>query len=475
MRQTIFLLLFLLSTSSLFAQRKISGIIEDSAGPLPGASVSTMQDGKITGVSSDANGRYEITVTSDDAILSFSMLGYVTQDVIAGKRSIINVRMEEDNLTVEESVIVGFSTQKKTNLTGAVSEVKMESVLGDRSTPSVTAVLQGAIPGLTASGGLGPASNMSLNIRGFTSTSGGSPLILIDNVEASLSLINPQDIESISVLKDAAASSIYGARASYGVVLITTKKGQRNEKAKINYNNSFSFSTPTTLPVKASNIETLTAYMEHQNTASYGWQNQDVNRWIQYIKLYNDNPNDPMFSDMYECGAWKDPESPVNKPVYFYLKPVMQPADIYKTGFSQTHNISVSGGSNETNYRISASSYSNDGILIGDKESYNRYTISSYVNTSVTKWLSQSFDVKLSSSTLITPPSDNLNMSRIYGNVTNLDPVGYIPTTDAEGNVTLLPNSANAITRLNLATPITTNQIYPRRLRRVRRRTQEAQ
>ena len=456
-------LLLLLCSVSLSAQIRVTGKVEDSAGPLVGVTVSTENNGTIQGVSTDSQGNYEISVQSEQATLRFSMIGYNEHLETVGKRSIINVLMETaDDMVIDESVVVGFSTQKKSNLTGAVSEVKMADVLGDRPLPSVTAALQGAVPGLTATGGHGPASNMSLNIRGFTSTSGGSPLILIDNVEASLALINPQDIESISVLKDAAASSIYGARASFGVVLITTKKGKRNEKTKINYNNNFSFASPTLLPVKASNIETLTAIMENNNTDRHGWQNQDINRWIQFIKLYNDDPSDPMFRNMYECGAWKDPESPDNKPVFFYLKPVMQPGEIYKTGFSQTHNVSVSGGSQNTNYRISASSFSNNGILLGDRESYNRYTVSSYVNTSITKWLSQSLDLKLTSSNLVEPPTDNFNMGRMYGAVSNLDPVGFIPTTDAQGNITLLPNTANAISRLMMATPSVTKKIYPR-------------
>lgn len=463
LKRIFFCGLFIPGVVCAYSQRQVTGTVRDSSGPLIGATVVLKNAAVMTGTTTDAAGKYAITIPDDQAEIEYSYIGYTPKTERVGVRSVIDVILEEDKQMLDEVVVVGFGTQKKVNLTGAVSEAKMDEVLGDRPLASIGAVLQGAIPGLNVSGGLGPDASMSLNIRGFTSTTGGSPLILIDNVQASLDMINPQDIESVSVLKDAAASSIYGARASYGVVLITTKKGKRNQPTRVNYNNNFGFASPTSLPTMAENIDYLNVWMDYKGSKNFGAQNQDIGRWIEFIELYNANPKEPLFADMYPSGAWKDPQSPAQKPVYFYLKPVFQPGDFYKTGFSQTHNVSVSGGAEKINYRFSAGYFDNNGIIVDNKESYDRFSVSSFVNTTVTKWLTQSVDVKFSSSTLTSPNGNGLNFKRLYGQGTsNICPTGDIPTSDSEGNVTLLPNAENALSRLAHSTPEVTKKIYPR-------------
>ncbi len=445
-----------------YSQRQVTGTVRDASGPLVGVTVLVKDASTMTGTTTDMEGRYAVQVPDDSSVIEYSYVGYASVTEKVGVRSVIDVLLQEDKMVLDEVVVVGFGTQKKVNLTGAVSEAKMDEVLGDRPVASLSAVLQGAIPGLNVSGGLGPDANMSLNIRGFTSTTGGSPLVLIDNVQASLDMINPQDIESVSVLKDAAAASIYGARASYGVVLITTKKGQRNQPVRVNYNNNFGFSMPTRLPRLAGNIDYLNVWMDYKGSNNYSTQNQDIHRWIEFIELYNSNPNEPLFADMYPSGAWKDPQSSAKQPVYFYLKPVFQPGDIYTTGFSQTHNVSMSGGAEKINYRLSAGYYDNNGIIIDNKEQYDRFNVSSYINTTVTKWLTQSVDIRFSTSTLTSPNNNNLNFKRLYGSASNICPAGDIPTYDAQGNVTLLPNAENALSRLAHSTPDVTKKIYPR-------------
>ncbi len=176
-------------------------------------------------------------------------MGYESQDIITAGRNTFSIVLHENTKILNEIVVVGYGTQKKVNLTGAVQMVDSE-ILNDRP-PLVNAAkgLQGAIPNLNISFKTGdPTSETKFNIRGATSLNGGSALVLVDGVETDLNLINPQDIESVSVLKDAASAAVYGPRGSFGVILVTTKRGKLNQKLQINYNNSFAWSSPSRLP-----------------------------------------------------------------------------------------------------------------------------------------------------------------------------------------------------------------------------------
>lgn len=166
-----------------------------------------------------------------NAVLIVSYIGYVRQELPVGKQESLDIVLKEDAETLDEVVVVGYGSQKKINLTGAISSVKMDDVLGDRPVGTVTQVLESAVPGLQISRQTGkPGSSMNMNIRGVTSTNNPEekPLVLVDNVPMDLDMIDPNDIESVSVLKDAAAAAIYGARAAYGIILVTTKKVKRN-------------------------------------------------------------------------------------------------------------------------------------------------------------------------------------------------------------------------------------------------------
>ena len=160
--------------------------------------------------------------------------------------------IEDDSLSLNEVVVVGFSQSKKANLTGAVQQVNMKEVLGDRPITSVGAALQGFIPGLTVSGGSSPGQPKSFNIRGTLSLNGGSPLILIDNAEGDINALNPDDIESVTVLKDAASSAIYGARAAGGVILITTKHPKGKQAFQLDYSFNLGFEHRVSRPEYAS-------------------------------------------------------------------------------------------------------------------------------------------------------------------------------------------------------------------------------
>lgn len=174
-----------------------------------------------------------------------------------------------DTLSIKETVFVGFTNQKSVNLTGAVIQVDMNEVLGDRPITSIGAALQGAVPGLSISGKSTPGQFKSVNIRGQLSINGGSPLVLIDNVETDLNMLNPEDIESISVLKDAASAAIYGARAAGGVILITTKRPKGKEKFKLDYNFKLGFNQCLSSPKQASLSQYIDAYEEAGFSSQY--------------------------------------------------------------------------------------------------------------------------------------------------------------------------------------------------------------
>ena len=204
--------------------RQISGIVIDASGmPVIGAGVTI--EGTKKGTVTDAEGRYSIEVASGNCTLEFSCLGYQTVRVDAGKRNTVDVTLNEDSQFLDEVVVVGYGTQKKVNLTGSVSMIDSEEI-STRPISSVSSGLQGLLPGVTVTNPTGQPgeSGTTIRVRGVGTIGNANPLILIDGVEGDLSAINPEDIESISVLKDAASASIYGSRAANGVLLVTTKK-----------------------------------------------------------------------------------------------------------------------------------------------------------------------------------------------------------------------------------------------------------
>ena len=271
-------------------QNKVTGIVKDANGePIIGANV--IVKGQSTGTITDIDGRFVLD-TPKDAVLQITYIGYVSQEVkVSGKKE-LNVVLKEDTETLEEVVVVGYGVQKKANLTGAVSSVKMDEILGDRPVTSVSNVLMGAMPGLQVTGTSGqPGAEMSFNIRGVNSINEGAPLVLVDNVEMDINMLDPNDIESISVLKDAASSAIYGARAAFGVILVTTKKGMKDTRFSINYSNNFSFSKPSNLPHKATPLQTVQAYKD-MGTVSYQ-TGQNVDTWLELLKEY--------LSSTYKC------------------------------------------------------------------------------------------------------------------------------------------------------------------------------
>lgn len=254
-------------------------------------------------------------------------------------------------------------------MTGAVASVNIKESLGDRPITNVSAALQGVVPGLKIESTTGtPGDDMTYNIRGTTSINGGEPLVLVNNVPMDINMIDPQDIESVSILKDAASAAIYGARAgTFGVILITTKQGKKDMAPRFNYNNNFSFSKASELPQKASPLESVLAYKE------MGWANdtyvdgKNITQWEGYIRDYQANPSN------YPNGYIFDDQGNL-----FLMRENDMFADMMDNfGFMQNHSFSVSGGSQRTSYRLSLGYTGEDGILVTDKDKFDRINMSS--------------------------------------------------------------------------------------------------
>ena len=221
-------------------QQKISGVIIDAFGvPLPGATI--IEKGTSNGAQSDFDGNFQIDLASKDAILVISYIGFVTQEIEVKGQTNLNISMVEDIANLDEVVVIGYGERTKKSIAGSIEQISGE-ILENRPVTNVLNGLQGAMPGLTVtrSSGTPGSEGYALNVRGLTSINGGnSPLVLIDGTEGDLNLLNPYDIESTTLLKDASAS-IYGARAAGGVLLITTKTGKKNKDIRFSYSSNYS-------------------------------------------------------------------------------------------------------------------------------------------------------------------------------------------------------------------------------------------
>ena len=376
------------NTTSTQQSIKIRGTITDAQGePLIGANV--LVDGSKLATITDMNGDFSLEVPANSK-LRITYIGYVTQEVTVKNKTLFNIQLQEDTQTMDEVVVIGFGTQKKVNMTGAVASINIKESLGDRPIANVSAALQGVVPGLKIESTTGtPGDDMTYNIRGTTSINGGEPLVLVNNVPMDINMIDPQDIESVSILKDAASAAIYGARAAFGVILITTKQGKKDMAPRFNYNNNFSFSKASELPQKASPLESVLAYKE------MGWANdtyvdgKNITQWEGYIRDYQANPSN------YPNGYIFDDQGNL-----FLMRENDMFADMMDNfGFMQNHSFSVSGGSQRTSYRLSLGYTGEDGILVTDKDKFDRINMSSFLSVDVNKWLTTQLDIRYANST----------------------------------------------------------------------------
>ena len=340
-------------------QITVQGNVSDKDGlPLPGVNV--LIKGTIQGTVTDLDGNFEIDVPSNESILVFSFIGYLPEEITVGDQKIIDVTLASDLMALDEVVVVGYGTVKKVNLTGSVDNVT-GSVLTKRPATNSANLLQGRLTGVdviqpTAEPG---KDNPTIRIRGKGSYGGSNdPLVLIDGVSGSLDNISPNDIESVSVLKDAASASIYGARAANGVILVTTKKGKKGAPV-ISYSGNYSIQSPTALP---ENITNSAEYMEMFNKArEHGASAFSYN--LDEIENYRNPPEG------------REGEYPNFDPIDYW----------FRNATVHNHNLSVAGGSENSTYNTSFTYLNQDAMIPGYR--FKRYTGLVNYATELKKWL----------------------------------------------------------------------------------------
>jgi len=384
-------------------QENIKGLVKDEDGlPLPGVNV--LVKGTKNGTSTDANGVFSIALKEKNSILIISSIGYLQQEVVVSG-SLVNVVLKADKKALEEVVVVGFGTQKKANLTGAVSQIDSK-MLENRPTANLGQALQGLIPNFNVNIANGnPKTGATYNLRGATSFnkdandgnkikfSNGSPFILVDGVEMDPNMLNPEDIESVTVLKDAASAAIYGARGAFGVVLIKTKSG-KGGKTNVTYSNSFQWSSPTAVP------DILDAYtIQDAIVKGLQMENGSVSNELaklDKIKEYMDDPvnNEPYyFTDASQKNIiWRGNVNPYKEA-------------LLKSSPMQKHNLSLSGGNENTSYYGSFGYQNQDGLYKINTDNLKRYNALLNVSSKVNNWFKMDFKTAYNNSTYIEPVS----------------------------------------------------------------------
>tara|TARA_R110002049_G_scaffold28018_5_gene96660 strand:+ start:2027 stop:5557 length:3531 start_codon:yes stop_codon:yes gene_type:complete len=342
-------------------QREVSGVVLDQNGePLPGASI--VEKGTTNGTQSDFDGNFTLELLNDNVVLEISYIGFATKEVSVNGQSTINVELQESTASLEEVVVVGYGTQKKATLTGAVSSIKSKDIVSTKN-ENVQNMLTGKIPGVRVSQRTAEPGSFDniLDIRGM-----GSPLVIIDGVPRSSSefqRLNSEDIDNISVLKDASAA-IYGVRAANGVILVTTKKGTKNT-LELNYNGTFTWQIPSGLPATVDAIE----YMTLRNEQA----------------MHNINGGAPIFNEE-QFEAYRNGEK--------------QSTDWYPLVFDNyapqtVQNISATGGNEKTTFYVGLGYQYQEGFFKSSDLTYNKYNIRSNITTKITDGLTLDLNVNL--------------------------------------------------------------------------------
>lgn len=394
------------------------GKIVDKAGEgLPGTTVRVIN--KTQGAVTDLDGNFSLEVAKGDK-LEVSFIGYVTKVITVGNENNLVIVLEEDSKTLDEVVVVGYGTQKKVNLTGAVASVSSD-VLESRPITNLSQGLQGMIGNLNISASNGsPGKGYGFNVRGTTSVNSAGPLVLVDGVQMDPNLINPADVESVSVLKDAASASIYGTQAAYGVVLITTKKG-KDQHAKVSFSGNWSLNSPTRIP-EYMDSWTFANFHNLTNRNSGGGDYYDQN-YMDHIYAYYTDPkhNLPVFID------------PSNPDKYLYCGNTDWIEETRKTTtLQQQYTLSINGGSGKTTYYGSIGMMDQEGQLKHYNDGYQRFNVALNVNSAVRDWLKVGMKMNYNHTKHDAPFGTNSNNleSAFYG--ADLRP--FMPVYHPDGN-----------------------------------------
>jgi TonB-linked SusC/RagA family outer membrane protein len=359
------------SVAEVYQQRTVSGVVKDLAGePMPGVSI--VVKGTTTGTITDLDGNFNVGVEGDASVLVISFIGYKTQEVRVGSNNSLRITLEEDTQQIDEVVVVGYGVQKKVNLTGSVSNVSGDRIEG-RALTNLSSGLAGLASGVSVSQSSGKPGddNAAIRIRGISTFSNDyrGPLVIVDGSTGDMNSVNPNDVESIVVLKDAASAAIYGSRGANGVILVTTKRGKQEMTPSVNYTGIVSSTSPS------NNFEFLSDYADYMTafnmaranmgqTAKYG--DDTITAWREASK----NPNG--------TSEWGIPN--------WLAYPNTDWNDaMFQSNVMQNHNLSVTGGSKNTNYLLSLGALVNPGTL--SNTAMQRYNVRINVDTRITDFL----------------------------------------------------------------------------------------
>ncbi|WP_160370634.1 SusC/RagA family TonB-linked outer membrane protein [Sphingobacterium humi] len=383
-----------LIVESFFQQKELTGRVTDADGKgIEGVSVKVK--GSAAGTSTDASGQYSLTASNNDKTLVFSNVGYLSQEVAIASNGVTNVTLSADVTSISDVVVIGYGTQKKENLTGAVSTVSSE-VLESRPITTLGQGLQGTAPNLNVTQGSGaPGKGSSFNVRGNTSINGGGPLILVNGIPMDVNLISPNDIESVTILKDAASAAIYGARAAYGVILITTKSGKK-EKPVVSLSTLFSSNSPTS-KIEFIDTKDRIAYMNEASMRVNGRNYYDDITMEAMMAHYNDPTKPSAFIHPARLDEWTGAANTNWEKILMSESYPMQ-----------QHTASITGGSDKFDYYSSFSFINQRGLTNRDlfDEYYKRYNVMTNLNYNIKEWISVGTRISINNGNKRFPPND---------------------------------------------------------------------
>ncbi len=406
----------------------VSGKVTDSSGaPLPGVAV--MVKGTTQGTVTDSEGNYSLSGISSEGQLVFSFVGMKTQEIAVAGNPIVNVSLSEETIGVEEVVAIGYGTARKINLTGSLDVVSGEKLL-NRPVANTSLLLQGLTPSVAVtlnSYGGEPGAQPNMSIRGIGSISGNdNPLTLVDGVEMNINTLDPSTIESISVLKDASASAVYGSRAAFGVILITTRKGRTDQPLSIEYSNNISFAIPIYVPSMKDSYTYAIALNQGRINAGLTptFPDDQLERILGYQKgtyLTEYDPEKPPYSTF--RGRW-DGNANYNWTKMYWKNYAV----------NQKHNVNVSGGNEKTSYYFSLGYFDQPGLYTWGADSYKRYNALSNISSKINDWARFYSETKFSSALTDYPIGRASNGRRfIYSEINDFFPT--MPYHNLDGTI----------------------------------------
>jgi TonB-linked SusC/RagA family outer membrane protein len=436
--------------------KPITGLItNEKAEPLP--NVSIVVKGTTIGTVTDQTGNFKLRVPDGRVVLVISYTGYVKKEVAVTGSNKITVQLDIENNALNEVVVVGYGTQKKENLTGAVASIGADK-LESRPITNLAAGLQGLIPNLNINRVNGaPGTASTFNIRGNNSTNSASgPLVLVDGVQMDPNLINPDDVETVTVLKDAASAAIYGVRGAFGVILITTKSPKKNAPVRVSYSGSYSTTRPTRMPTYMNSLQYITAHRDADrtgalsggSTASEKYTVQDSIMAAAYLQNPMTNPS-----------VYVDPA--ISQSKYRYVGNTDWIDVLYPSWSPLTqHTVSVSGGQGKTSFVASMGYFQQDGLLKVAHDTYQRFNPTVKINTEVNKWLDLNFKVTLNRSESDKPTGANSGGTATGWISTDLRPT--MPVYHPDGHYSGQGNFTNpvALATLNGRTREQINDLF---------------